>query len=481
LDPRIVNEGNSSSWEDEEQPAQAHDAVSPRSPVNATSSILVQPTGRPGVSNSRELPEATMVHEDDSLDEGEPIQLVEAKPFTAWVLLFQRNVQIGLFAIVLVVIGGVVGLVLAFGGGSSGRTASPTTAAPSAVPSVAPSAAPSAFVIERFQQEILPEYSQVAIQNTTSPQSTAFNWLANNTELDSYDNFQRLQRFALATFYYATDGENWRVSNDWLSDNDECDWLTGIACIEGRSSKLQFDNDNLVFHNLVGTLPDELAIMTDIQSMQLLFAPNLVGPIPSMLGLLTELEVLVFSENALSGQVPLTLGLLTKLQQLRLDVNRLTGAIPSALGLLAKVRDLRLSSNQLNGTIPSELSACTDMTELYLSSNELTGQIPSALELLTKLARLELFSNQLIGTIPSELSACTDMALMSLRDNALTGKIPSSLGLLTQLQFLRLDNNTLSGTVPVQLCNLVESNGLGLRIDCLLVECDCGCSCADQL
>jgi hypothetical protein len=75
LDPRIVNEGN--SWEDEEQPAQAHDDVSPRSPVNATSSILVQPTGRPGESTSRELPEATMVHEDDSLDEGRPIQLVD--------------------------------------------------------------------------------------------------------------------------------------------------------------------------------------------------------------------------------------------------------------------------------------------------------------------------------------------------------------------------------------------------------------------
>jgi hypothetical protein len=447
LDPRTDSEGN--SWEDEEQPALAQIDRSPRSIVN----VLVQPPGRPREMNSGELPilgEATMVHEDDSLHAVEPVQLVEAKPFTVWVLLLQRNVQLGLLLLVLVVIGGVVGLVLAFGGRSSGRIVSPTTGAPSTVPSAAPSPAPSAFAIERFQQEILPEYSQVAIQDTTSPQSKALNWLANNTELDSYDNLQRLQRFALATFYYATGGENWMVGDDWLSNETECSWLPGIVCIGGRSGELDFRGINLV-----GTLPDELAIMTGLQFMLLDDAPNLVGSIPSTLGQLTELEVLRFTTNALSGQLPSTLGLLTKLQRLGFQENWLTGVIPSALGLLTKLSGLALSSNQLDGTIPSELSACTDMDLLYLRTNALTGKIPSALGLLTKL---------------------TDV---SLRDNALTGHIPSSLGLLTQLEWLWLYNNMLSGSVPVELCNLVESNGLDLRIDCALVECDCGCICGD--
>jgi hypothetical protein len=73
------------------------------------------------------------------------------------------------------------------------------------------------------------------------------------------------------------------------------------------------------------------------------------------------------------------------------------------------------------------------------------------------------------------------MTVLSLFNNALSGQIPSALGLLTQLQNLLLFNNTLSGPVPVELCNLVESNGLTLRIDCVLVECDCGCICEDQL
>jgi hypothetical protein len=90
LDPRIVDEGN--SWEDEEQPARSQIDGAPRSSLNATTSILQAPR-HPVERNSGELPflvEATMVHEDDSWDE-EPIQLVEAKPFTVWVLLRQRN------------------------------------------------------------------------------------------------------------------------------------------------------------------------------------------------------------------------------------------------------------------------------------------------------------------------------------------------------------------------------------------------------
>jgi hypothetical protein len=56
-----------------------------------------------------------MVHEDDLVDAGKPIQLVEAKPFTVWFLLLQRNVQLGLLVLVLAVIGGVVGPVCVWG------------------------------------------------------------------------------------------------------------------------------------------------------------------------------------------------------------------------------------------------------------------------------------------------------------------------------------------------------------------------------
>jgi Leucine-rich repeat (LRR) protein len=318
--------------------------------------------------------------------------------------------------------------VLAFGGrsndsGTASPTASPTTAAPSTVPSVAPSAAPSMFAIERFQQEILPEFSQVAIQDSTSPQSKALKWLANNAELESYENFKRLQRFALATFYYATGGENWMDNDGWLSDNAECTWGT-LACLTGRYWAIIVDNNNLV-----GTLPNELTM-------------------------LTNLEFLYLFSNALSGQIPSTLGLLTKLQELILLNNIITGIIPSQLG------------------------ACTKLTELRLEANLLTGPVPTTFGLFSQLADLRLYNNSLSSTVPTQLGACTKLEILHLDNNKLTGPIPSTLGLLTRLQELALNNNTLTGSVPAEVCQLVRTNNLTVQIDCELVACDCGCACA---
>jgi hypothetical protein len=148
--------------------------------------------------------DVTLAPENDRADSRETHgEIGRAKPISEVNCFAQPKVQIGIFVIVLV-IGVVVGLSLGLRNGGDGEinftlspTASPTTVAPSTVPSAAPSAAPSMFAIERFQQEILPEYSQVAIQDTNSPQSKAFNWLTNNTELESYENPQRLRRFFL--------------------------------------------------------------------------------------------------------------------------------------------------------------------------------------------------------------------------------------------------------------------------------------------
>jgi hypothetical protein len=134
-------------------------------------------------------------------------EIGRAKPISEINFFAQLKVQLCTVVIVLM-IGLVVGLTLGLRkGGDDGIDSNTTmtvplpTAAPSTVPSAAPSTVPSAFAIERFQKEILPEYSQVAIQDTTSRQSKVFSWLANNdTALDSYDNSQQLRRFALATF-----------------------------------------------------------------------------------------------------------------------------------------------------------------------------------------------------------------------------------------------------------------------------------------
>ena len=76
--------------------------------------------------------------------------------------------------------------------------------------------------------KILPSYTVDAIESSSdSPPSLAYQWLRNDTALASYPEWRLIQRFALATFFYATEGpKRWKNNTHWLSyDHDECDWF----------------------------------------------------------------------------------------------------------------------------------------------------------------------------------------------------------------------------------------------------------------
>jgi hypothetical protein len=48
-----------------------------------------------------------------------------------------------------------------------------------------------------------------ALSKSSTPQYSALIWLANNTNLDNYSNKQKIQHYALATFFYSTNGDKW--------------------------------------------------------------------------------------------------------------------------------------------------------------------------------------------------------------------------------------------------------------------------------
>lgn len=71
------------------------------------------------------------------------------------------------------------------------------------------------------------------LQNVTTPQYRAATWIADKDEAQlplpknptSYkDSFQFVQRYILAVFYYALDGENWRTQMHFLTSKSVCDW-----------------------------------------------------------------------------------------------------------------------------------------------------------------------------------------------------------------------------------------------------------------
>ncbi|MYC08063.1 MAG: hypothetical protein F4X57_12980 [Chloroflexi bacterium] len=186
-------------------------------------------------------------------------------------------------------------------------------------------------------------------------------------------------RAALTALYHATDGDNWRRNDNWLTNAPLDEWY-GV----------ETDGKRWI-HNLS------------------------------------------LNDNQLTGQLPLELGGLYNPKGLDFGNNQLTGPIPSQLGNL-NLALLNLSNNKLTGTIPSELSRMTNLVELDLHSNRLEGTIPPTLGNLTNLTFLYLPDNLLIGTIPPELGSLTHLEVLSLEYNRLWGELPRNLTALTHLR-----------------------------------------------
>ena len=158
-----------------------------------------------------------------------------------------------------------------------------------------------------------------------------------------------LDRAALVALYNATDGANWEISTNWLTDRPIGEWHGVTVDGDGRVTKL-------------GLAQNQLS-----------------GPIPAELGRLTNLKLLWLFGNQLSGPIPAELGGLTNLSDLLLSGNQLSGPIPAELGDLTNLSDLLLSGNQLSGPIPAELGDLTNLEGLWLSGNQLSGPIPAEL------------------------------------------------------------------------------------------------------
>ena len=170
---------------------------------------------------------------------------------------------------------------------------------------------------------------------TNSYQYKAFDWLMTNANLDDYDDSQKIQRFALACFYYATfqvaneyveNPEPWFQNESWVTDAEECEWA-GIHCTSGKQVHSIFLEQN----KMSGSLPMELALLG-----------------PSLKGL-----DLSSNEIGMKDDVLELFSHLTKLEKLEVDDNHL----------------------QTNDGLPSSLSACTELRKLVLSRNLMGGPL----------------------------------------------------------------------------------------------------------
>ncbi len=78
-----------------------------------------------------------------------------------------------------------------------------------------------------------------AVIKPGSAEYLALSWLLNNdTDTNACGGLDKIrQRYALAVFYFSTNGHNWVNQNSWLTPVNECTWA-GVTCSGGAVDSL---------------------------------------------------------------------------------------------------------------------------------------------------------------------------------------------------------------------------------------------------
>jgi hypothetical protein len=254
------------------------------------------------------------------------------------------------------------------------------------------------------------------------------------------------ERKALIAFYNATNGDNWGKNTGWKDGALEADGFGPVGS-EGKWGGITVSGDHvliirLVFNNLDGAIPPEIANLSHLTSIHL-GRNRLSGTIPPELGNLGQLENLYLGRNQLSGTIPPELGNLRQLRNLYLSRNQLSGSIPPEWGRLSNLNYMDLSVNRLSGNIPPEWGNLGHLEYLGLSSNQLSGAIPAGLANLGQLKNLFVKGNKFSGAIPPEWGRLNNLNYMDLSANRLSGAIPDNLIDLTKTYHLRIAYNAL--------------------------------------
>lgn len=256
------------------------------------------------------------------------------------------------------------------------------------------------------------------LQNDTTSQGQAIQWLINEDKANRCpDNPKLIQRWAMATFYFATGGEQWfRCSRNtsatdncganppfagddrFLSERNECFWA-GIKCsVDGCVTEIEFE-----YNNLVGSIPTELGLLSDLE---LLGMENggLGGPIPSQLGQLSNLYFIDMDYNELSGSLPTELYQLTLLEQLDLNSNLLTGNIEGAAAFV-RMEFMQFHENFFTGTVPNDIGTFSNLRTLTVHDSQMTGTMPDSVCDLVTAGTLQMLIADCLG--PNAELVCT--------------------------------------------------------------------------
>mmetsp|Transcript_9410 Transcript_9410/g.13752 ORF Transcript_9410/g.13752 Transcript_9410/m.13752 type:complete len:815 (+) Transcript_9410:194-2638(+) len=375
-----------------------------------------------------------------------------------------KIVGIIVFVVLAIIVAVVVGTTV---GGKGDDEAGDTelTAPTTSPPSYPPTFAPSSPRMQEWAKNLTIYSEEAAFNNRLSPQYLALRYISDDDALLTEVGSPRgVQRYLLACFYFALNGDNWAqctrldqvCSGDkepWLrGKEDECNWF-GIECEDSKVTSIFFRRS--VGENLEGYLPPELGELSDLERI-ILQRNVLKGGIPTYLGKLKKLKKIIFRGNQFVGSIPEELMAGAKmLGVIDFAENQLTGTLSSKLSSLPIV-SLNLEENNFKGVIPAALGKLTDMTKLDLSENQLTGMIPEDIYNATSMENFHLFQNKLNGTLSVNIGRLTNLETLQLGDNNISGTLPEELFTITTLSDISLENTHITGTLSSNISEMYE-------------------------
>lgn len=273
---------------------------------------------------------------------------------------------------------------------------------------------------------------------------------------------------------------------------------------------LNYSDNNRFDGGLGGDLPTEMALMTNLESLQLgendfkSFPAEFAAltnlrqldihfndfrgqSVPDIFANMPNLQVVDVSDNFFTGTLPESLITLGALRVLLMNLNELTGSVPTTIDL-PSAEIVNLGVNFLNRTLPSELERLVSLREFVFFDNFVTGEIPLELLSLQTLELLNLQLNEFTGPLPSTYNlpvlrnfniaqnffdgefppnffGLTLLTSLNVADNILESFIPSELALLTDLNRLLLTGNDMTGVIPSELGLLEQLTELRIGLN----------------
>eukprot|EP00977_Amphora_coffeiformis_P004967 scaffold1058_cov163-Amphora_coffeaeformis.AAC.7 len=307
------------------------------------------------------------------------------------------------------------------------------------------------------------------LDNTSSYQRKALNWVVGNCATCGTDGKRIMQRYVLACIWYATNNVvnplvqntsgggigQWQTTTGWLSAENECTWH-GIECNDGA----YVDTISLRDNKLSGTFPSETALLAaDLEVLDLtknwMYNDGSAGN--DWLGQLSNLKYLSVSQTGFSyNGIPPAIGNLRKLTDLDVSYCLYLGTLnANVFTNLDQVTYLDISGNSYNSNAPSTIGTMNNLLYFYAIDTDLTGDL-NFITASRTIEELWIDDNPKFGgTIPTQIGNMQSLVSLSLADNDLAGTIPTHIGRCLQLRQVWLYGNRLTN-VPAQIGNLKD-------------------------